>query len=405
MSWANMQAATFRGLKFNCLAIDDAFDHAIVEHRYPYVPGADIEDMGRGPRSILVQAFFYGDSYEIDVANFLNALYTPGSGAFVHPIFGSLPTMQVVRGSIHHDEDGVDQAHVQFELLESTAGNPFFTLATANAQANGIGALANAATSASAGIMSAIVLAARQLSPLNMMLAVQALMNAPIAALAQLSPGTVVMAEDLMMTAPIAWANQLTSLSYQVMALGGLDPLALLSGFNVAVKSVANVLTGSSPSPIANPAFPSQADAVSAVQVQINVALASSVCLAASAVLQSESVTPRLSPSAIQALTNSARTQVETAITMVAATYPVQSAYPVCEALKSLALGVQQAAQTVIVSNPPLITRQVVTPVPLRLLAFYWYGDNTRATQLMLLNELPNPNFLQAADQLVCYAS
>lgn len=404
MSWAkNLQIASFRGIAVDCLVIDDEFDHSIIEHRYPFVPGADIEDMGRGPRRIAVQAFFYGDTYEQAVTDFMAVLYQPGTGEFIHPVFGSLPTMQVARGSIHHEADNVDQAHVNFELIESTAGNPFFSLTTANTQAAAVGTLSQSARNASSNILGKVIAKVQSLNPLNQLSQLQAVMNAPIAALAQINNAIATSNALNILTYPISWANQMTALAGGIIN-SGISPSALLSGFNQAFSQLGGVLVGV-PSALSNPNFPTAADAVSAVQVQIAVELACSACDAAATVLQSESVTPTLSPAAIESVTNSARTQTQACINAVMAAYPLQMAFPICEALKSSALAVQQAAQAIIVSRPPLVSRQVVVVAPLRLLAFSWYGDHTRALELQRLNNLANPNFLLASDNLVCYAS
>ena len=401
--WAeNLQVATFKGLTFDCLAIDDEFEHALVEHRYPFVPGADVEDMGRGARRISVQAYFFGDKYEQALTDFVDVLYQAGAGEFIHPVFGSLPTMQVARGSIHHEADDVDQAHVNFELIESTAGNPFFTLTTANTQAEAVGTLSQAARNASSSVLGQIIAQVQALNPLNALSQLQAVMNEPIAALAQINNAIATSNALNILTYPIAWANQMTGLTAGIIN-SGISPSALLSGFNQAFSQLGSVLA-SAPGSLSSPSFPTPADAVTAVQVQIAVELAGSACDAAATVLRAESVMPTLSPAMIESITNQSRAQVQTCIEVVTAAYPLQLAFPICEALKSTALGVQQAAQAIIVSKPPIVNRQVVNVVPLRLLAFNWYGDHTRALELQRLNALANPNFLQPADVLVCYA-
>lgn len=54
---------------------------------------------------------------------------------------------------------------------------------------------------------------------------------------------------------------------------------------------------------------------------------------------------------------------------------------------------------------PPIITRTVDTPTNLTLLAFRWYGDYTRSTELLRLNpDVRNPNFIQPGEVLNAYA-
>ncbi len=57
-----IQQASFKGVRFDVLAVDDSFERAVVEHAYPFVNGADLEDMGLNTklfgckRSFLAQA-------------------------------------------------------------------------------------------------------------------------------------------------------------------------------------------------------------------------------------------------------------------------------------------------------------------------------------------------------------
>ena len=60
MAWnKNLQECSFRGVVFDVLKTDDSADRAIAEHAYPYLDGADIEDLGRGARRVSIEAFFW----------------------------------------------------------------------------------------------------------------------------------------------------------------------------------------------------------------------------------------------------------------------------------------------------------------------------------------------------------
>lgn len=55
--------------------------------------------------------------------------------------------------------------------------------------------------------------------------------------------------------------------------------------------------------------------------------------------------------------------------------------------------------------RPPLTTRVVNAETNLHLLAHQWYGDYTRATELLRLNpSLRNPNAIKTGDILNAYS-
>ena len=154
MAWnKNLQECSFRGVVFDVMKTDDSADRAIAEHAYPYLDGADVEDLGRGARRVSIEAFFWdgvvaGDTpadsrlesgYENRLREFLKVLDAPGSGELIHPVFGSIKTAQVTRYTIRHEAENVDQCAVSVEFIESTPGNPFFTRDLAAQQSDAVG--------------------------------------------------------------------------------------------------------------------------------------------------------------------------------------------------------------------------------------------------------------------------
>jgi prophage DNA circulation protein len=469
--WAeNLLEASFGGVKFDCLSIDDSFDKATVEHAFPYLAGAEVEDMGRGPRKVSIQAIFYDDGKKDDYKDRLKAfvaeLEKPGARELVHPVFGSMKDAQVVRGSIHHEADNVDQATLSFELTESTAGNPFFAKQSAQQKAEAVNQKAQAARDASAWTMNNAVSKLKALNPMSQLTALRQQLLAPVFALKALAGGILAAGMDVI-NYPLSWAGDLTSLAGGVMNFGGFSVSTLLSDYRTGVSRLAGVLsTGSTvtdaqfsgatvTSQLANGATvvseplgagstvtrvqsvgpvttvtgtlpsgtnatallasgavvpriditnPTETSVTQASQVHIQVERAATVADAAAVVLQSEAETATLSPAEIETVCNSARSEIEVAIELARATYPIETARPIIESLKDTALSLQEAAQAIIVARPPLITRQVLTPAPLRVLAHRWYADHDRALELQRLNGLANPNFLQATDRLNAYA-
>ena len=98
MAWANsLLDASYRGVSFHVLRTDDGADRSTAEHAYPYVDGADIEDRDRGPRRFRAEVIVWGAAYEEALRGLIEALDAPGPGELVHPVFGSIPSAQVVR--------------------------------------------------------------------------------------------------------------------------------------------------------------------------------------------------------------------------------------------------------------------------------------------------------------------
>lgn len=462
----NLLDAMYGGLKFECISVDDSFEKSLVEHTFPYLSGAEVEDMGRGPRHMPFKAIFYGDDYEERLKAFIAVLEKPGARELVHPVFGSVKDAQVVRGSIHHEADNVDQAMVSFELIESTAGNPFFAQQSAQQKAEAVNQKAQAARDASAWTMSNAVSKLKALNPMSQLTALRQQLLAPVFALKAIAGGLLAAGLDVI-NYPLSWASDLTALSGGVMNLGGFSVSSLLTDYRSGFARLAGVLstgstvtdaqfsgsavtsqlangatvvseplgagatvtrvqsvgsvttvTGTLPSGVTTTALlnsgavvpridvsnPTETSVIQASQVHIQVERAATVADAAAVVLQSEAETATLSPAEIETVCNSARSEIEVAIELARATYPIETARPIIENLKDTALALQEAAQAIIVARPPLITRQVVTPAPLRVLAHRWYGDHDRGLELQRLNGLANPNFLQATDRLNAYA-
>ena len=106
MAWKDdLLQASFKGVIFDCLRIEDEANKAIAEHEYPYQSGADLEDMGMGARRVEIEAFFYGDHYKDDLVKFIGVCEAVGSGELVHPVFGSVKAAILRHYRIQHDED------------------------------------------------------------------------------------------------------------------------------------------------------------------------------------------------------------------------------------------------------------------------------------------------------------
>lgn len=413
MAWADdLLEASFRGVVFDCLSTSDSVERALAEHGYPYRDGADVEDMGRGPRRVSVEAIFFGDAYEAALKRFLAVLDEAGAGELVHPVFGAMPQMQAARWQARHSADP-DQALVSVEFIESTPGNPFFERSLASQQAQRIPGLGDAALESLSGTLSDVIEDLRAINPLAALDALRQSMTAPLlAGLAEVQ-GLLTSGLDVLMF-PRAWANDLSSIINGVLDLRdwGDDVLAdwaatgaVLALFDLFADR--QPVGDTAPVPPVPGSVPTQAQAVDVAVTYVAVAQAAGYAQAVERLLVAQADTPTLSPPQIEAVANAARERVQSAIDVVRAKLSIEAGRGVTEPLKDQALAIQRAAQAVIEARPPLVSREMRSPGNLRLIAHRLYGDHTRAPQLWRLNlgnGLRRPNEIQAGDRLNAYA-
>jgi len=445
MAWEfDLLDAKWRGIKFDAIAIDDAFDHDLAQHKFPYQAGAEIEHMGRNPRTASITAFFWtqgaGDDYEPRLQRFLKALAKPGPGEFVHPVFGTWPHALVQRSSVKHDAENPDQATVSFELIESQVNQPLFQQRTPQQKAEAISQRAQAARTASGSMLSNLIAKVRQLNPLSQLAALRQALLGPLFRLKALA-GSIVTAGLDVINYPASLISDISSLASGVANLGGFTSSTVLGNYRSAVSRLTQTIGSagstvvsydtaghavpaaaiastdpSQPAPHIDYLQPTQTQAVYAVDLHICVervatiadAAAEALYLAASDMTSSgaSSLRPEdtLSPADVESIVNFARTEIDVVIHLARVLHDADHARAIIEPLKDTALALQEAAEALVVLRPPLIRRAVDAEMPLRLLAHHWYGDHTRALELQRLNGLRNPNFSTAHQALLAYA-
>jgi len=157
MAWKDtLLDASFRDVPFQCARIGRAGQRAVAEHEFPYAAGAELEDMNLGPRRVRMQAIFFGDSYEDELAKFMDALEAPGTADLVHPIHGAM-TVLAQSWEDEHDADFVDGAIVNVIFVEDSVRELVFEGESASGSVDEISAAADdaraAADSALDGVM------------------------------------------------------------------------------------------------------------------------------------------------------------------------------------------------------------------------------------------------------------
>lgn len=418
MAWAQtLLEASFRGIVFDIVKTDDTADRAIAEHSYPYVDGSDVEDMGRGARHISVEAIFYGDDYETRLNNFLRALdgyddrfsdpLTHPNAYLVHPVFGDV-LVKVARYAIHHEAENIDQASVTVEFIESTPRHPFFSRELASQKADAIAQHGAAAVAAATDSNAAVIERLISANPLAELNALRDKLTAPLLNIVA-QAGVVLSGLDVL-AYPRAWGNDIVALVGGILDVRDFASSLVadwasvrsdLGAFSVFLEPDA---TAPAPAQITSSDAPTEAQAIAAAVATIQVNTTVGLANAASYALASEAATPTLSPVEIEAICNTARSAIETAIEQVRAIYGIEQSRAITEPLKDQALAIQETARAIIAARPPLILRTVDVPGNFRLLAHLWYGDHARAPELYRLNGARSP-FVNTGDSVHAYAS
>jgi len=409
MAWENsLLEASFRNVGFDALRTDDSADRAVAEHAYPYRDGADVEDLGRGPHRIAIEALFFGADYEARLQAFLAALDTPGPGILRHPVFADL-TVVPTRVTVRHEADGVDQCAVSVEFVEATPGNPFFDRSLPVQDAETVLAAGDLARGRLAAGLAEVVGTLRARNPLALFSSLREAMTLPLLAMVGEVQGVLLSGLDVL-AEPRAFCNDLSLLVDGVLNLREFAGGSLLADFAAVRRTLglwdtlAASPTATSP-PVWVSGVASENQAVAAVAAVVRAQQAMGVAIAASLLLAAEAETRSLSPPQIETVANRARADVEAAIVALRGRFPLEGSRPQVEALKDLAKAVQDAARSIIEARPPLLLRAATVSGNLRLQAHAWYGDHSRGPEIFRLNpSLRWPNFIAQGEMLHAFA-
>lgn len=411
MAWKDtLLPASFRGVGFEVLRTKDSGARAVAEHEYPYRDGAEVEDMGRKARRISITAVVWGPAYEAQLEKLIKALDERGPAELVHPVFGPV-RVQAVSWDIPHEAERPDYAELALEFVVAGADNPFFSRAWPQARA--VDAKADTARNGAAAVLAKAVAGCSDASGLA-----RGGLRSLAGLKGQLS-GQLLSGFDIL-SSPAAWAADAASLVRGLVDLRSFSPTTLLPNFQGLLASLTAAIllpsfSGSSggagsgvfwadPTTSADAAPPTQGQGLNIPAAHVLAEAALGVAEAAQTVLESEAATPSLSPAEIETVAGNSRELIQTSIDTYRAVYPLEQARAVTEPLKDVALAVQLAAAAVLEARPPLITHSVAARSCPRLLAHRLYGDHTRALEIQRLNSLRDPNFLTPGQELHVYA-
>lgn len=466
MSWkTSLQVASFRGVTFDVIRTHDSAKRDLAEHEYPYKDGADVEDLGRKAMRPTVTAVFWGDNYEKQLQTFIKALDTAGYGELIHPVFGSMPKMQLESYSISHDAEHPDYCTVELQFVDSTPSNPFFVKAIAVQKAAAVSSLTStalsAAMSAYSNAISAIAAVKAGLKQAN---ALKSVITGTINAIRSQIQSVITTALDVIHF-PSAFVSDIVSCLNGLVDLRGFSGATLMPDWKGLVSQLSNIVklpahintgtattsshsgmvsvgatvamlassasgssssgsssgssggnSGSSSGSTTSSSSTVQAvgsslvpvgaspEQVALVTTIIQLAVATVLAETAAGILEDEADDPTLTPQDIEQIANDVRAAVQTSIDQHRALYTMDVYRPIAESLKDTAQAIQEAAVAVMDQLPTLGQRTVTVAGNMHLIAFAWYDDYTRADELVRLNpNVRNPNFVYPGTILNAY--
>lgn len=434
-----MLDASFRGITFDVINTRDTVSRDIAQYEYPFVDGGDVDDLGRKPRNLRMTALFWGDDYESRLQAFLVELDKPGSGELIHPVFGSMPKMQLIECQVSHEAENVDYCVVELVFLEAGINVPFFGREYPTAQADVIfnqlqstldkeqtlldNALAPLRNS-QRWMAKAKALAS---TSLNMVTIFRSDITGFVGSTTDFInyPGGFM--ADLQSAFSLTSSNSSSSVRNTVGTYGTVTPQVaniIMADWNEGRNQMATVAklpealaSGEKIAPLPMPIIITAGD-IAELVVLTYLQMSLQLALDAADLLGDETLNAALSPADIEIVANDTRQALQNAIDKHRALYEATTQavsasttdvgitwHPVVNELKEVALSVQRLASAIITTRPPLIQRRVESASNMHLLAHLWYGDYTRAVELVRLNpQIRNPNKLQPGDVLYAYA-
>lgn len=423
MSWKDtLLDASFRGRQFHCVGTSDRAERGVALHEYPFRDGGEGDDMGRKARRCTIRAVFFGDSYEGDLARFVEALDKGGEGELVHPVFGVMPAL-VLDYALEHDPENTDRCDVTVSFVESGQKNTFFSgartaLGRSERAGNDLDSAGDALRGAAGLGLSSWV--REHLSGLSLSERLDASdsMTSVLFGLNDAAGAETSLVDYL--DFPEALVSDMEAVAYSASALAGFDSSDSAGRFRGwrrlsdlfpgrstsrtgASRSYATSRTsyvGSSSSSLlptaAAPDLSTAAGQAYAVTVVLLLAMQTAVVAeAVSDLLVAEASNPTLCPAEVEAVVGNTRERIQDCLDASRQVLPTLDARPIIEAGRDMALAVQTLGLEVINLMPPLIPHEVDSPCNVHLLAHRLYGDYSRAAEIMRLNPgISAPNFL-----------
>ena len=413
MAWAkSIQTASFKGIVFDVLAIEDGIERSIVEHQYAYAEGADLEDMGSTGREVTVTAIFYGDRYESALGSLLDYCEVRESGLLVHPVMGRMPKMQLFSARFRHEADNVD--YVEFDLIfkKANRSTPLFEMTSMFGMLdnilNQIDSMINLVGGTYDGFMGKIRAINTYKSRVRGMNAIVRSMQSELSyQLGELNiaPSSSSGNDQSFMTSIHKDTQQL------VTAKRVNNPISSMSEYE-AVKRELNAIN-------AMPVKVAQGNSRVDLGVPMTVEDAKEIQIFVQLMTQSirtaiiVDIIERddLNPNEIETLVNDARSQAQQIIDRIRKDdfmrelNEYDELFVLVESLRTSQHSLKQIAEIIISKRPPLLVRRAPFDGTLHQIAHHFYSDFKRYEELIKLNpHITHPSFIHKGDFINGYA-
>lgn len=438
----DFQQASFRGIEFDCVTTGGGFKKKLVKHEMPYQDGTQVDDLGLSSPSITLTAVFMNEKYP-NYAAFLDALKENGSGELVHPLDGRLKAIPESVDVVRDDRAYLAEVRIVFIRADSATGYvPFFYSfgdgfsgvsllpMTADAKERGIGD-AMAATLATASNALGDALAPFTSGVHNAMAQINAVKGAAsglinqAAAPFKLINSAVTFATGLPGEVLGLFAGAIESVAGAYLAAVN-APAAFTRSLASATADIEAALNGFRPAPqpgeVAQASNATRATVAAALKSAYKAVAASAVVKAAAGELSIDDAleggtnlnlrsrgaaataarTRLMTMGEIDAAVADARGAINDAIAAADAAYG-PAASPIIDGLQTQALLLQESADAARLRRARLVKHEVQSPTSIWLLAFKLYGSVDQVDRLLLLNNLPDPNFIPTGKELTVY--
>jgi prophage DNA circulation protein len=416
MSWSRfLQDASFKGVAFEVMSVSRSGQRAIATNEYPYLNGADLEDIGLRARRITLKVVVYGEYYEAQLATLVEALESDGAGELVHPVHGRLRAM-AESWTDEHEAELVDGAVLNVTFVEDTTrAGALFVAPTADVEA-----ITTQAAVARAAADDALVRRVQAVNtPPSRLAFLKDAFNQAKALLKKFSDTSALRAvlSDLdPLIYPRAYAADLVAVvdrALQGLPFGGRNLL-----YDSAAGADETAGSGAKDMDLASTLLDPAAMGVkagakdeavmadaAAVQAHLRVYAACAIAECAAIVLTGEKDEALLARTEIEQLANGVRTDLQVALDAARDALDAEGRGQTASALQALAFAVQGAALAVINQQPPLVSRASPVAGPLRLVAHALYGDASRAGEIARLNRLGRNALVDNGEVLNVYAA
>ncbi len=436
-----MQTASYKGVAFEVININDSAERAVVEHLYPYLNGGDLEDMGLNPKQVQLQAIFNGQGYYTELKRFLKVMAERSGGVLVHPIFGRMPNMLCTSYSVRHDAENINYCTLDLTFKEATETKsvrvfelPLFS--QFDTYLNAIESYIEKAQMWYSIYMEAYSAVSSLKNKLmgywGAMFGVYAQLQTYFKsqkagkALPKSVSVTTLKSQSLQ---AIALINE--AISERLSARYQRNALSATVGFDEVLRAVreveafpSNLVTGKGETATNRYDYLNlggvKLTQENAKAISCALKLLCSAHLARIAVEVMEANYETLTPHEIETMTTQVRLQLLEALNAVRTLQQADEAskklaqpnsdmymvsYQMMESIRQLASNITQLAITLINQKPPLVIKVSPLNGTLQQVAHAFYGDYRRFEELLRLNPaIRQPNFIQEGDLLNAYA-